>query len=135
MMADSSDMIMEDLSTIYQPLKGESFTATYLGTETMPQTGNERLKLEVNSTDPLEVILKEIQIKVLEKYGKEVWKGITRPEDSKVFTNYWIWVKNGSDLETLDEYITYQFKIVRCTPFKCFNGEFSHGVDIKVIRD
>lgn len=127
-------MILKDLLTLYQPLRGESFEATYLGREIMPQTENERLKLEVNSMDPLEDKLEEISSKVLKKYGTKVWKGITGPEDSKVFTYYWIWVKERSDLENLDEGSTYQFKIVRCTPFECSNGDFSHGVDIKVIR-
>lgn len=135
-MADNSETILEDLSTIYQPLEGESFEATYLGRELMPQTGNERLKLEVNSTDPLEAKLKEISSNVLQKpYGKEIWKGITGPEDSLKFTHYWIWVKSESDLESLDEDTTYQFKIAGCTPFKCYAGDFSYGVDIEVNRD
>ena len=135
-MSDSSEMISKDLSTLYQPLKGESFEATYLGRGPMPQTGNERLKLEVKATDPLEAKLKEISRKVLEKYEEEVWKGITGPEDSRVYTHYWIWVRSGSDLENLDEDNTYQFKITRCTPFKCSpDATFTHGVDIKVDRD
>lgn len=134
-MAIGSDIILKDLLTLYQPLRGESFEATYLGKEIMPQTDNERLKLEVSSMDPLEAKLEEISSKVLQEYGENVWKGITGPVDSVIYTNYWIWVKNGRGLESLEEYSTCQFKIVRCTPFKCSNGEFSHGVDIKVIRD
>lgn len=134
-MAIGSDEILKDLSTLYQPLRGESFTAKYLGTETMPQTGNERLKLEVNSTDPLEAKLKDIQIKVMEKYGEEIWKGITGPEDSLRYSNYWIWVKEGGQLENLDENTTYQFKITQCNPFQVSFGTFSYGVDIKVITD
>lgn len=92
-MAIGSDKILKDLSTLYQPLRGESFEATYLGKEIMPQTDNERLKLEVSSMDPLEAKLEKISSKVLQEYGENVWKGITGPVDSVIYTNYWIWVK------------------------------------------
>ena len=133
-MADSSEMIMEDLSTLYEPLNGESFEATFLGTKPMLQTDNERFVLEVSSTDRLKAKLKEISRKVLEKYGEDVWKGITGPEDSSSYTNYWIWVQTGRDLRSLDQYSTYQFKITSCSPFEC-TTTYSHGVDIKVNKD
>ena len=132
----ASDPTLIDL---YQPLvttgMTSTFQATYKGVFPMPQTGNPRDILLVRQGDPFAVILSGVSKAVLNlTYGQQVWKGITGPEDSPNYTDYWLWVEpdiNG----VLQEGLPYNFKITQCTPFPCgrddCRGGFSYGVSIK----
>ena len=97
----------------------------------MPQTENLRDVLSIGRGDPFAAILGGISKSVLKAYGKTVWKGITGPEDSNNFTDYWLWAEPDLS-EVLSEGLSYNFKIARCTPFTCDGGDFSYGVSIKV---
>jgi len=86
-----ADEVLKDLQLWYQALVGMTFQATYQGEDTMPQTGNLRDVLVIglgNST--FHAKLSGISSAVLKKYGTTVWKGITGPEDSLRYTNYWL---------------------------------------------
>lgn len=121
------EQIKQNLRQIYQPLNGVTFAGTYLGNDSMPQTGNDRCKIESNS---IAGTLKSISSSVINTYGNTVWKGITGPEDSPLYTNYWLWVEPDVGGMPLQDY-SYNFKIERCTPFHCDSGSFSYGVSIK----
>ena len=131
-MEDEKQSIMKDLSLKYEPLKGMEFEGTYKGEFEMPQTGERRDVLLVDSeADPFAETLHEISKAVKKAYGKKIWKGITGPEDSENFTDYWLWVKPGLDDE-IEEGSCGNFRVVRCTPFEGNGVQFSYGVSIKV---
>ena len=129
-MADPT-MIMKDLHSLYQPLIGAKFTATYEGNWEMPQTGNERDRLEIATGSDFAATLHQISSTVLAKYGPMVWKGITGPEDGKGYTNYWLWVEPGVS-ENLQVGSMYNFSIVSANVFPCAPGTFSYGVSLTV---
>ena len=125
----SIEETLQKLQAIYEPLEGETFQGTYLGEDQMPQTGNERYKIEGNN---LSGKLTSISSSVINTYGTQVWKGITGPEDSPMYTDYWLWVEpDVGEMPFKD--CSYYFKIERCTPFPCEVGSFSYGVSIKAI--
>ena len=93
----------------------------------MPQTGNERYIIESNS---IAAILKSISSYVINTYGSTVWKGITGPEDSLLYTDYWLWIEPVVGGILLENNF-YNFNIEGCTPFYCEGGSFSYGVSIK----
>ena len=128
-MADPT-LIMKDLQEKYQPLVGMTFQATYQDEFPMPQTGNPRDILSVGQGDPFAAILSGISNIVLQTYGQQVWKGITGPEQSPNFPDYWLWVEPGFS-EQLQAGLRYNFIIAKCTPFICGGGDFSYGVSIK----
>ena len=128
---DMSDPVLDDLRKKYQELVGMTFQGEYEGEFTMPQTGNPRDVLSIGKRDSLAEILGGISNAVLQAHGKTVWKGITGPEDSRNFTDYWLWVEPDF-IDELQKGLSYNFKIARCTPFTCGGGDFSHGVSIKV---
>ena len=98
----------------------------------MPQTGNVRDVIIVK--DSLDTtLLAGISRDVLQKYGSEVWKGITGPKDSFRYTEYWLWVEPVFS-SVLPIGTDYNFRIDRCEPFQCSGGTFSYGVSIKVSR-
>ena len=125
------------LIDLYQPLviagMTSTFQATYQGEFIMPQTENPRDVLLVRQGDPFAAILSGVSKAVLElelTSGQQVWKGITGPEDSPSYTDYWLWVE--PDFKgVLQEGHPYNFKITQCTPFPCGFGSFSYGVSIK----
>ena len=122
------ERMKQNLQAIYQPLIGVTFAGTYLGNDSMPQTGNDRYKIESNSISDT---LKSISNSVINNYGKTlVWKGITGPEDSLLYTDYWLWVEPDVGQIPSEDH-SYNFKIQRCTPFHCVSGSFSYGVSIK----
>ena len=126
------DPVLNDLQHIYQELSaGMSFLAAYERELPMPQTGNPRDVLSVGRGDPFAEVLGRISNAVLQTYGETVWKGITGPEDSPNFTDYWLWVEPGFS-DALEEGKSYNFKIARYQPFTCGGGDFSYGVSIKV---
>lgn len=86
--------VMEDLYQKYSPLVGMVFQATYLGPFMMPQTKNERDVLVIRN-DSLREMLKKISNVVLQSYGEMVWKGITGPQDSARYPDFWLWVEPG----------------------------------------
>ena len=125
--------IMTYLQQKYQPLVGMIFQATYEGEITMPQTGNQRDVLVIpqgNST--FHSTLRGILSAVLKKYGKTVWKGITGPEDREGYADYWLWAEPDFSGQLEVGSCQYNFQIAKCTPFKCVDGGFLHGVSIKV---
>ena len=130
-MADPT-MIMKDLYGTYQPLIGARFTATHQGIWEMPQTGNDRDRLEIAAGTPFAATLHQISKAVLTKYGAMVWKGVTGPEDSIRYTEYWLWVEPGFGGNLL-EGSTYEFSIVKADVFQCVTGEFSYGVSLKAV--
>ena len=83
------EQMKQNLQAIYQPLNGVTFAGTYLGNYSMPQTGNERYIIKSNS---IAGILKSISSYVINTYGSTVWKGVTGPEDSLLYTDYWLWI-------------------------------------------
>lgn len=119
---------LQNLQAIYQPLKGVTFVGTYLGSHFMPQTGNERYKIESNS---LKDALHQISSSVINTYGETVWKGITGPLDSEFYTDYWLWIEPDVGGIPLAYGFSYHFNIESCTPFPCQSGSFSYGVSIK----
>ena len=64
--------------------------------------------------------------------GKRVWTGITGPEISPRFTDYWMWVEPLC-VEELEEGSSYNFQVEKCTVFEGTLGIYSHGVSIKVV--
>lgn len=125
---ENAIVIKTDLEIIYQQLIGKSFTATCQGIYPMPQTGNERYILEIEAGSDFAATLKQISSTVLAKYGSMVWKGITGPEDSSGYTNYWLWVEPDFAGNLL-EGSTYN--IVSANVFLCAAGTFSYGVSLK----
>ena len=107
-----SDLVLGDLHKKYEELVGMAFQGEYEGEFTMPQTGNPREVWSIGQGDPFAAILGGISKSVLKAYGKTVWKGITGPEDSNNFTDYWLWVEPGFS-EELPERRSYNFK--NCT--------------------
>lgn len=95
----------------------------------MPQTEKSRDVIIVQ--DSLDETLAGISSDVRQEYGDTVWKGITGPEDSRRYTEYWLWVEPAFSSD-LSEGNIYNFKIERCLPFQCGGGTFSYGVNIKV---
>ena len=83
------DPIKHNLQLIYQPLEGLPFKGTYLGIFGMPQTENQRHKVECNH---LSAILHNISRAVIDTFGTQVWKGITGPVDGVGYTDYWLWL-------------------------------------------
>ena len=120
--------IATELVRIYNLLKGKEFEAHYQGERKMPLKGTMRDVLEVDEGNPFASTLAEISSTVHQKYGTEVWKGITGPEDSEYFEDYWLWVERFRP--ALEEGNSYVFKIVECTVFEG-SGEFSCGMSIK----
>lgn len=119
---------LQNLYEIYQPLKGVTFAGTYLGSHFMPQTGNQRCKIESNS---LKDTLYQISSSVINMYGETVWKGITGPLDSGFYTDYWLWIEPDVGGMSLENGFSYLFNIESCTPFHSQSGSFSYGVSIK----
>ena len=124
------DSVSNDLQLKYQPLVNMSFQGTYEGVLIMPQTGNPRAIISVRRGDPFAAILSDVSAAVLQTYGQHVWKGITGPEQSPNFSDYWLWVEPGFH-GVLEMGQRYNFQIAQCSPFACGGGVFSHGVSIK----
>ena len=124
------------LLDLYQPLIGRIFEAMYNGEFKMPQTDNERSILVVNPQNPFAAELHRISSDVLARNnGQRFWKGITGPEDSPNYVNYWLWVEPGISVSLEEGYSMYNFKISGCTPFPCAAGSFTHGVSIQVAQE
>ena len=124
-------MIKKDLETIYQPLIGMTFEATYHGTFEMPQTENIREILEIGKQNPFAATLQAISSAVRGKqneYGAHVWKGITGPDDG--YTDYWLWAETGFS-GGLIQGAKYEFMIQNVSVFQCV-GVFSYGVSTNV---
>lgn len=127
---DMEDPVFKDLQQKYQPLVGKPFQGTYEDVFNMPQTGNPRDIISVDQRNPFAEILSGVSDAVLQTYGQHVWKGITGPEQSPNFSDYWLWVEPGFN-GVLQMGQRYNFQITQCTPFPCGGGVFSHGVSIK----
>ena len=125
-----ADSVLNDLQLKYQPLVGVTLQGTYEGVLIMPQTGNPRDIISVGRVDPSASILSGVSAAVLGAYGQQVWKGITGPEQSPNFSDYWLWVEPRFH-GVLQMGLPYTFQITECTPFPCGGGVFSHGVSIK----
>ena len=128
-MANQVDPTITWLKATYKDLVGKTFRGNYNGELPMPQTGNVRDVIIVK--DSLDTTLAGISRDVLQKYGSEVWKGITGPKDSFHYTEYWLWVEPAFSSD-LSKGNNYNFKIEHCLPFQCGGGTFSYGVSIKV---
>ena len=128
-MANQVDPTITWLKATYNGLVGKTFRGNYNGELPMPQTGNVRDIIIVK--DSLDTTLAGISRDVLQKYGSEVWKGITGPKDSFRYTEYWLWVEPAFSSD-LSKGNNYNFKIEHCLPFQCGGGTFSYGVSIKV---
>ena len=124
------DSDLNDLQLKYQPLM--TFQGTYEGVLNMPQApaGNPRVIISVSQGEPFAAILSRVSGAVLQRYGQHVWKGITGPEQSPNFSDYWLWVEPGFN-EELKMGQRSTFQITHCTPFSCGGGDFSHGVNIR----
>ncbi len=124
---------MNDLKLKYKPLVGMKFEGTYQGEREMPQTGNPRdvLSIVEEEEDAFAEVLQEIFQAVIQAYGEQIWKGITGPEDSDRFTDYWLWVEPCFSGE-LKEEPTHSFRVQKCSPFKGNGVQFSYGVSIRV---
>ena len=124
------DSDLNDLQLKYQPLM--TFQGTYEGVLNMPQApaGNPRVIISVSQGDPFAAILSSVSGAVLQNYGQQVWKGITGPEQSPNYSDYWLWVEPGFH-GVLAMGQRYNFQITQCTPFPCGGAVFSHGVSIK----
>ena len=101
----------------------------------MTQFGKELLDQKTVDAiqDSLDETLAGISSDVRQEYGDTVWKGITGPEDSRRYTEYWLWVEPVFS-SVLPIGTDYNFRIDRCEPFQCSGGTFSYGVSIKVSR-
>ena len=120
--------IATELVRIYNPLKRKEFEAHYQGERQMPLKGTMSDVLEIDEGNPSASIVAEISSTVNQKYGTKVWKGITGPEDSEYFEDYWLWVERFRP--ALEEGNSYVFKIVECTTFQG-SGEFLCGINLK----
>ena len=127
------DEIQLKLSALYRRLKGVRFRAAYEGIISMPQTGNERDVLTVPVDDPFAATLRSISNCVMLKYGPDIWKGITGPEQGYT-EDYRLWVESLQFREQLEMYKFYRFEITKIKVFKCRRGKFSFGVSISVKR-
>ena len=131
-----NQLILQDLSSIYQQLIGASFQATYIGMREMPQFGNLRPVLGVNPFDATLPIVERVSNAVLANYGQTVWKGITGPNENQPYTNYWLWVDPPEISEQLVRGGMPQgFTVRDCVPYPCFadhHGSFSFRVSIVV---
>ena len=125
---DNFTEIATELVRIYNPLKGKEFEAHYRGERKMPLKGTMRDVLEIDEVNPFASTLAEISSTVRQEYGTKVWKGITGPEDSEYFEDYWLWVERLRP--ALEEGNSYVFKIVECTVFEG-SGEFLCGMSLK----
>ena len=123
--------VMKDLHSLYQPLIGARFTATYQGiSEPLPQFGNLKDILAIEASDPFFPILQQISSNVMGKYGERVWKGITGPNQGHGFTHYWLWVEpefNGK----VQAGLTTEFTIVNVNVSQYFAGTFAYGINLK----
>lgn len=128
-----ADPVLNDLKLKYQPLVGMTFQGKYLGELFMPQTGNPRDIISVGQGDPFAATLSGVSAAVLGAYGQRVWRGITGPEQSPNYSDYWLWVEPGFN-GVLEMGYPYSFQITECTPFPCGGGNFAHGVHIKAIQ-
>ena len=124
------DPVLKDLQQKYQPLVGKPFQGTYEDVFNMPQTGNLRDIISIDQRNPFAEILSRVSDAVLQTYGQHVWKGITGPEQSPNFSDYWLWVEPGFK-GVLQIGQRYNFQITQCTPFPCGGAVFSRGVSIK----
>ena len=120
--------IATELVRIYNPLKRKEFEAHYQGERKMPLKGTMRDVLEIDEGNPFASTLAETSSTVHQKYGTKVWKGITGPEDSEYFEDYWLWVERLRP--ALEEGNSYVFKIVECTAFQG-SGEFLCRINLK----
>ena len=120
--------IATELVRIYNPLKRKEFEAHYQGERQMPLKGTMSDVLEIDEGNPSASIVAQISSTVNQKYGTKVWKGITGPEDSEYFEDYWLWVERFRP--ALEEGNSYVFKIVECTTFQG-SGEFLCGINLK----
>lgn len=124
--------IADCLNSIYHPLKGKEFVATYtMANFSMPQTENMGDVLQIEEQDPLVAAIRKTLSDVLELQkcnGKRVWTGITETEISPRYTDYWLWVKPLC----AEEGSTYTFQVEKCTVLEGALGIYSHGVSIKV---
>ena len=129
-MADLATII-KDLSSLYQPLLGARFTATYQGiSDPLPQFGNLKDILAIEASNHFFLILQQILSNVVGKYGKVVWKGITGPHQGLRFTRYQLWGEpefNGK----LQAGLTTEFTIVDVNVSQYFTGTFGYGVKLK----
>ena len=121
--------IATELVRIYNLHKGKEFEAHYQGERKMPLKGTMRDVLEIDQGNPFASTLAEISNTVHQKYGTKVWRGITGPEDSEHFEDYWLWAAQLRP--ALEEGNSYVFKIVECTVFEG-SGEFACGISIKL---
>jgi len=120
--------IATELVSIYNALKGKEFEAHYKEERKMPLKGTMRDVLEIDQGNPFASTLAEISSTVHQKYGTKVWKGITGPEDSEYFKDYWLWAEKLRP--ALEEGNSYVCKIVEYTVFEG-SGEFLCGISIK----
>lgn len=81
-MANQVDPTITWLKATYNDLVGKTFRGDYNGELPMPQTGNVRDVIIVKDSLDTTLSLAGISSDVLQKYGSEVWKGITGPKDS-----------------------------------------------------
>lgn len=120
--------IEEELQSIYKPLNGITIEGTYHERMEMPSTGNVRDVIKgIDSST--KIILEEISTSVLTKYRTKVWKGITGPQDSARYTEYWLWVACLPDLVEEKE---YRFRVTDISVFSCWmeKAPFDYGVSI-----
>ena len=129
-----ADPVLNDLQQMYLPLVGKEFQGTYVGAVIMPHTGNLRDIISVSvAQGDFATILSGVShaVRVLQSTsGKLIWKGITGPDQSPYYTDYWLWVEPDFH-GVLEMSNPYNFQITQCTPFVCGGGVFSHGVNIK----
>lgn len=127
--------IADCLNSIYHPLRGKEFVATYrIANYSMPQTENYRSVLQIEEQHPFVAVVEKTLSDVLElqkRYGIRVWTGITGPEISPRFTEYWMWVEPLC-IEELEEGSSNKFWVQQCTVFEGTLGIYSHGVSIRV---
>ena len=128
---DEQMQVIGDLNNIYDPMRGMDFSGEFLRTEDMPLTGNPRDIISVTVGDAMGDILAGIWEAIYQRYGLSVWKGITGPKDSPVYSRYWLWVVHtpGRIPDML-----YNFRVKKIKPFELNNPlpnvPFRYGVDI-----
>lgn len=122
-----ADPVLKDLQLKYQPLLGKLFQGTFKGTLVVPETTDQR---DIISVDPFASILSGVSRALVQDYGQQVWKGITGPEQSPNFPDYWLWVEPVFNT-ALDMGKSYTFQITQCSPSSSHGvNAFSHGVSI-----
>lgn len=134
-MAERTDPVVKELISIYYPLKGKKFEATYrVSNHPMRQNNNVRDVLSIDESEPaFRKIVQEVDANVTELENRlcdHIWTGITGPH-RRSFNEYWLWCE-PKFADFLEEGKAYNFKVKNFSVFE--GGEYYsyiYGVSLR----